>query len=167
MMLRTLAIGSTALFLGLGCSPAEEKRAQETETTQDETTAVEKTTVEETTIEAIAAEETPESPSQETQHVEAVATTQDETPPEGITPEQAENRRIYEERAENYNGTGPSPWVQGQLDWMAENQATPESYPQPTSRCHEPGAACDESQPGIQTEREMEAYWKANSPQAR
>ena len=32
-------------------------------------------------------------------------------PPSGITPEQAENRRILAEREATYDGTGPSPWV--------------------------------------------------------
>lgn len=40
-----------------------------------------------------------------------------------ITPEQAENRRIYDERARAYDGTGPTPYQQGQMDWIRENAA--------------------------------------------
>jgi hypothetical protein len=47
-----------------------------------------------------------------------------ETPPV-ITPEQAENRRILAERQATYDGTGPSPWVQGQIDWAREQGLIP------------------------------------------
>ncbi len=37
-------------------------------------------------------------------------------PATGLTAEQQENRRILAEREAAYDGTGPSPWVQGQMD---------------------------------------------------
>ncbi len=46
-------------------------------------------------------------------------------PPSGITPEQAENRRILAEREATYDGTGPSPWVQGQIDEARKRGAIP------------------------------------------
>jgi len=73
--------------------------------------------------------------------------------PSNITPEQAENRRILEERQATYDGTGPSPWVQGQIDWVWSQGLLP------TSNCHADRSAC--SGPGIQTEAEMEADYHA------
>ena len=46
-------------------------------------------------------------------------------PPSGITPEQAENRRILAEQEAAYDGTGPSPWVQGQIDEARKRGLTP------------------------------------------
>jgi hypothetical protein len=80
--------------------------------------------------------------------------------PSGLTPEQQENRRIYEERMKTYDGTGPSPWVQGQIDWAREQGLLP-STSAPTSTCHQDRAAC--YGPGIQTEQEMEAEHAAQS----
>ena len=48
-----------------------------------------------------------------------------EEAPSGLTPEQQENRRIYEERSKAYDGTGSSPWVQGQIDWAIEQGLMP------------------------------------------
>jgi hypothetical protein len=44
-------------------------------------------------------------------------------PPAYTPEEQAENRRILAERQANWHGTGPSPWVQGQMDEAARRAA--------------------------------------------
>jgi len=118
-----------------GCTPAEEL---------EESAAVEETTTEETTTEETTPEETTpeEEPQQEELITEGVAAT-----------EQAENRRVYEERSKVYDGTGPSPWVQGQID-----DANEKGYakPTPTNMCHTAGSTCKN------IEGDVEAQWKAN-----
>jgi hypothetical protein len=44
-------------------------------------------------------------------------------PPAYTPEEQAENRRILAERQANWDGSGPSPWVQGQMDDAARRAA--------------------------------------------
>jgi hypothetical protein len=142
-----------------GCGGAEESSSDGPSRTIEEVTLEETTertteeTTEEVTDDPVALDGPVVTEAAET-FSEPALVPETPAPPSDITPEQAENRRILEERQATYDGTGPSPWVQGQVDWARSQGLLP------TSNCHADRSAC--SGPGIQTEaEEMEAYYHA------
>ena len=126
-------------LVGCGGSQEETPPDEPTETTgpektDEETTTVrtfEETMMREATVEEAAVEEIPAPlPEESAQTAQApveppVEPPVELAPPSDITPEQAENRRILAERQATYDGTGPSPWVQGQIDWAREQGLIP------------------------------------------
>jgi len=116
-------------------APEETTSVASEKTTEEGTVEEEETTVGEVVEVPAPAPETPLAPAEQPTSSEP-----------SLTPEQIESRRIYDERMESYDGTGPSPWVQGQIDWAAEHQAGSQS-----------------ATPGpFSTEKEAEAYWEAS-----
>jgi hypothetical protein len=141
-------------------SEVDEQASEEEEGGEEESTEGEESTEEEEEVSGVESvtvvytEPAPEVPAPQTP-VPAVA-------PAGITAEQQENRHIYEERMVTYDGTGPSPWVQGQIDWAREQGLMP-SEANPTSLCHQDRSACTAPNGGLpRTEQEMEQLWEAS-----
>ena len=121
---KTILVTCTLACALIFSACAAEEVSQVEEPTTEETTAEETTSEPETT--------TAEATSEETAVVyRAVAPEPAEAnlapspAPVQRTPEQQANYDLYMQHWQNYNGIGPDPWVQGQIDWAIANSKMP------------------------------------------
>jgi hypothetical protein len=162
VLLASIAVGTIGYFIWVNRYQAETiQTEQASEEIAEETTEEEESSTE---SEEEDSSETPEvSESSSASHLPGTANPSIEVDPvlasvsvqpSGLTPQQIENRRKLEECRANYTGTGPSCWVQGQME-----QAGITPTPPPTSLCHQDRSACTAPNGGRpRTEQEMESY---------